>query len=843
MEDFPKKHFSSSSFLFLLFSSPLLSSPVFSSPLLIFFLSLLHLVMISDATPTRKRLKVVSACSECRRKKTKCNGEKPCRNCAKANVACEYPVSVANEDKRNTTSKAAVEAIEDRLRTIEDMLKAILKGGQGVANVDKDALLQYLKKETSSLRPNLASGWENTTESEMEGVQQQQPEPSLRLPSISELDKGYSDSQTDTSSLAARSHISSRPLSYESAVPDPATADRFQLPHFSVQQYLYGLFFDLIHPLCPVVDRFQFTSTTLALPSILDDSNMDMCLNYMLGFAVLSCASQVAPSAVLVPIIGTSELPNSSSQQLDPITASDYFFDCATKLLDRHDSIAHPTVVATMSLLVLHYGRGDARQVDKTCSYVTRLNDMAMHLSLHMTHTENSSMSFRQRCLFWSVFTHDRIANLLYGRPVTIEEENIFVDLMTDSSTTNEDSLEVFVEYVKLTRMLGRIMRHSHNPWQLSNLDRALHHWLRALPKALLLPSQDLSQVPVPIRTLHLLFHISILALHKPQNKLEARKPSPATSLSASTSFGALNLSDVATPPTRTPSPPSSAASAAGLGNIPTSTIHAILTIGESFVDPNQRHLMNTNQLLHYALVALARSQLDKMQQQREILRPTMDGEQDQWLIKSLELLKLVSVKPDSELARSVWDIEQQCSNMRQRSRLAEGKRSFESIDAIHQLPPSPQRTHSPDDRKAASTQLLLSPRMQSTTTLTTAVRHSAFGDELKTFDFVPLVARNGELRESRQSISKFIHYTASDKTTTAEEDTSPMLYPNGGPSPPNIFSSASPEHTLKAVMSMPSLHESHRYSRNVRTYARHQHNSASSQLWDLATAAALAER
>ncbi|KAI9269798.1 hypothetical protein BY458DRAFT_510461 [Sporodiniella umbellata] len=38
----------------------------------------------------RKRLKVISACCECRRKKTKCNGEKPCIGCIKTNLDCRY---------------------------------------------------------------------------------------------------------------------------------------------------------------------------------------------------------------------------------------------------------------------------------------------------------------------------------------------------------------------------------------------------------------------------------------------------------------------------------------------------------------------------------------------------------------------------------------------------------------------------------------------------------------------------------------------------------------------------------------------------------------------------------
>ncbi|ORZ04375.1 hypothetical protein BCR42DRAFT_362392, partial [Absidia repens] len=72
-----------------------------------------------------KRAKIITACGECRRKKTKCNGEQPCRNCLKSSVPCVYPAS-HGDDKRNGPSKAALEAIEERLKAIEDMLKTIV---------------------------------------------------------------------------------------------------------------------------------------------------------------------------------------------------------------------------------------------------------------------------------------------------------------------------------------------------------------------------------------------------------------------------------------------------------------------------------------------------------------------------------------------------------------------------------------------------------------------------------------------------------------------------------------------------------------------------------------------
>lgn len=121
----------------------------------------------------RKRLKVVSACLECRRKKTKCNGETPCAGCIKAKVDCKYVATLQQQQhaprssrssaapvarhhhqqqhtshqhhattttsmaatstssgSNNTTAqanRATVSAIEQRLTVIEDILRALLK--------------------------------------------------------------------------------------------------------------------------------------------------------------------------------------------------------------------------------------------------------------------------------------------------------------------------------------------------------------------------------------------------------------------------------------------------------------------------------------------------------------------------------------------------------------------------------------------------------------------------------------------------------------------------------------------------------------------------------------------
>ncbi|KAL9549721.1 hypothetical protein PS6_005927 [Mucor atramentarius] len=105
----------------------------------------------------RKRAKIVSACGECRRKKTKCNGEHPCRNCEKSGVPCVYPSSSANDDKRNAPSKAALEAIEERLKTIEDMLRTIIKA-QNMISVDMDPVVNnFLHRDSKSSSSSVSS--------------------------------------------------------------------------------------------------------------------------------------------------------------------------------------------------------------------------------------------------------------------------------------------------------------------------------------------------------------------------------------------------------------------------------------------------------------------------------------------------------------------------------------------------------------------------------------------------------------------------------------------------------------------------------------------------------------
>ncbi|KAI7868179.1 hypothetical protein BDF14DRAFT_1742686 [Spinellus fusiger] len=98
-----------------------------------------------QATRRNKRLKVASACGECRRKKIKCNGEKPCSSCSKTNIECDYsrslkpkPTSILDPKKNASLCTSAhtavdpksIHALENRLTVIEDVLRALLASSE-----------------------------------------------------------------------------------------------------------------------------------------------------------------------------------------------------------------------------------------------------------------------------------------------------------------------------------------------------------------------------------------------------------------------------------------------------------------------------------------------------------------------------------------------------------------------------------------------------------------------------------------------------------------------------------------------------------------------------------------
>ncbi|KAJ9637170.1 Gypsy retrotransposon integrase-like protein 1 [Coniosporium tulheliwenetii] len=75
------------------------------------------------ALPMQKRRRVTRACDECRRKKIKCDGKQPCTHCTVYSYDCTF--DQPSNRRRNATPQY-VEALENRCRRYEALLRAIL---------------------------------------------------------------------------------------------------------------------------------------------------------------------------------------------------------------------------------------------------------------------------------------------------------------------------------------------------------------------------------------------------------------------------------------------------------------------------------------------------------------------------------------------------------------------------------------------------------------------------------------------------------------------------------------------------------------------------------------------
>ncbi|KAI9265054.1 hypothetical protein BDA99DRAFT_507559 [Phascolomyces articulosus] len=232
----------------------------------------------------RKRLKVVSACGECRRKKTKCNGEKPCTGCIRAKVECKYvtsnksrtfvrqPTMMMSSSTTTTTSSTSssatssssnnhqksmqqqqsmnphqqpaqgqqqgqgvsVEAIEERLGVIEDILKALLKA--------QPSTLQLPVFGSSGtyhpLHAPHSQNWYPTSSSPPITPTPRRPTSAFHLPPLRQ-----SSSTTSTSSSSSCTSIRNL-LNDDDTLPTPPLTATFQKNqqqqhHYYQQQYYH----------------------------------------------------------------------------------------------------------------------------------------------------------------------------------------------------------------------------------------------------------------------------------------------------------------------------------------------------------------------------------------------------------------------------------------------------------------------------------------------------------------------------------------------------------------------------------------------------------------------------
>jgi hypothetical protein len=423
-----------------------------------------------------------------------------------------------------------------------------------------------ISKRPSIDQPVRSSPVSATTEDIMEGVESVQPRKrEVRLPSIADL-------------------AGQQPFSLSSAQAEEALSSH-QLPPLSVQEYLFGVYFDHVYMFSPVVDRRDL-ETKLKIIQSGSDVNASMSTSaasstLLLAYAIMAVASEIIPSHITLPISAQQEFARHSAE-----TCSKHFFDRAMALADVLPTNNLSTISA-LCILSRYIGRNDQKQIELTMSLISRANRAAISFGLHMGEMVDQSWddpketSLRKK-LFWSIFCHERLLGGLHGRPFEIEEDEIYVDL-PDRNTeapiayhlekeetkqreaqrvlpymnqqyldeqlktkiekiyqdmeTEVASVDFFLSYVKLVKLMGRVIKHNNAQgsrndfWPVNTLNRALNNWMAGLPRNFQWVPTEIhsseSRVPIHVQLLHFLFHMTMLILHRPHAIKEIRRTSP----------------------------------------------------------------------------------------------------------------------------------------------------------------------------------------------------------------------------------------------------------------------------------------------------------------------------
>lgn len=115
---------------------------------------------------------------------------------------------------------------------------------------------------------------------------------------------------------------------------------------------------------------------------------------------------------------------------------------------------------------------------------------MAQDLGLHRTITTvevSDKFKERRKKLWYSTYVTDRWCCAVMGRPLAIADSDCDVDLPLMYGTDNKEDLVMFVNFIKLSGILGEILRRIYSPKAKSNgyKTQAMEHTVRSLQKML----------------------------------------------------------------------------------------------------------------------------------------------------------------------------------------------------------------------------------------------------------------------------------------------------------------------------------------------------------------------
>nr|CAD79658.1 related to nitrate assimilation regulatory protein nirA [Neurospora crassa] len=371
----------------------------------------------SQTVSKRKRglgLVTPTACTECRKKRAKCDGEKPCARCKYQNTECVYEVPVRQS---KDTLRNEIEQLRREQRNNEHVINALRR-------TDKwDGVLQRLRNGQSI---DMISSW-------LEGTL---PSGGGTLPSIDRL----------VGSAPGAFNFSGDPAgSYGGAIPGLAPISRFpgqglpgqhpttgphQLAEFQPSQYqlVQGhpvLATEALHSRAPPTTWTTITSDDGLVQHLLA---LYFCWEYP-TFASLSkehflkdfmdgrprfCSSLLV-NALLALGCRFSSQPSTRANPNDPYSSGDHFFKECQRLFYQEEN--HHTLTTIQALGIMSIREASCGRDSESWYYAGQSIRLAIEMGLHRVQDDGKDCdeSAVQAATFWGAFALDHAWSLATG--------------------------------------------------------------------------------------------------------------------------------------------------------------------------------------------------------------------------------------------------------------------------------------------------------------------------------------------------------------------------------------------------------------------------------------------
>ncbi|RSM08779.1 hypothetical protein CEP52_004453 [Fusarium oligoseptatum] len=466
------------------------------------------------------------ACQECRRRRAKCDGQKPaCSRCSGRQLECVY---TTEEDGRGMAPKAYVRQLQARIQILEEILRmhSIDIDASAAQLMQRDVVPQSSTTDVSATAlDQLCDAVEGALALDESMNFDQDGEARYFGTTSGRLAFRASD---DAQDLSPQEHSSPLMNLYDTALGDQIIVDQ------DVEAHLLDLYFIWDNPWFPFVDEALFR-----------DSKRSKGRYYspLLLHCILACGSRY------------SDRTEARSNPEDANTAGHPFLDTIETLL--HDELKRPNITTIQSLAVLsivYFGSGQDAAGWLYSGMANRLVvDMGLHLdpdslasSVRMT-VEEAEL---RRQLYWALYCVDKTSAGYTGRVCAMLDFQGAVKLPEIPTHAQESDLRhalysvsprIFValltSWIKLSQIMERILSNLYAPKKLSVGDQRrnffdstlleLKSWLYGLCTELK-PIQGGAPNRFPqAYTLGMVYHTVVILLARPYIQRSRPSSSP----------------------------------------------------------------------------------------------------------------------------------------------------------------------------------------------------------------------------------------------------------------------------------------------------------------------------